>query len=31
VHDVLTGSKNGADAFEELELDLIDLTGLDAE
>ncbi len=31
VHDVLTGQKDAADAFEELELDLQDLTGFPVE
>lgn len=31
VHDVLTGQKNAADAFEELELDLQDITGFPVE
>ena len=31
VHDILTGQKNAADAFEELELDLQDLTGFPIE
>ncbi len=31
VYDVLIGDTNAADAFEELEIDLMDLTGFDAE